>query len=65
MLKHWYAAHQKAVAGAVSAGITATAAAMLDGHIDGGEAITIVGAVLAAFGIVFATPKNKPTPPAA
>lgn len=53
----------KAVAGAAAAGATALTAALLDGHIDGGEFITIAAAVIGGFGVVFAAPKNKSTTP--
>lgn len=54
------AQYVKAVAGAAAAGAAALSAALLDGHIDGGELVTIFVAVLGAFGVVFASPRNVP-----
>lgn len=43
----------KAIAAALTAGAAALTAALLDGHIDGGELVTIIAAVIGAGGVVF------------
>lgn len=51
--------YAKAVAGGVAAGGAAVSAALLDGHVDLGEVVTIVGAVLVGAGLVGGV-KNAP-----
>jgi hypothetical protein len=51
----------KAVVGGVAAGAAATATAVQDGRMTPGEVVTIVVAVLGAYGITWATPNRAPT----
>jgi hypothetical protein len=51
----------KAVVGGLAAGTAATATAVQDGHLDLGEVVTIVVAVLGAYGITWAVPNRAPT----
>lgn len=53
----------KSLVAGVAAGSAAAAAAVQDGALVTGEVMTIVLAVLGAWGITYAVP-NKPTPPA-
>ena len=55
--------YAKAIAGALTAGLTAAATALTDGSIDPVESITIAIAVITALGVVWAVP-NGPTEPA-
>ena len=48
----------KAVVSGAAAGITATATAVQDGRLDLGEVVTIVVAVLGAYGITWAVPNR-------
>lgn len=56
--------YSKAIFGGAAAGVAALSAALLDKHIDLGEVVTIVGAVLGGAGIVGFSPTNA-TPKAA
>jgi hypothetical protein len=51
----------KAVVSGVAAGATATATAVQDGRVTPGEVVTIVVAVLGAYGITWAVPNRKAT----
>ena len=55
--------YAKAIAGAITAGLTAAATALTDGSVDPVEAITIAIAVITALGVVWAVP-NGPAKPA-
>jgi hypothetical protein len=51
----------KAVAAGVAAGAAATATAVQDGKVTAAEAVTIVVAVLGAYGVTWTVP-NRPDP---
>ena len=55
--------YAKAIAGAITAGLTAAATALTDGSVDPVESITIAIAVITALGVVWAVP-NGPAKPA-
>ena len=55
--------YAKAIAGAITAGLTAAATALTDGSVDPVESITIAIAVITALGVVWAVP-NAPAEPA-
>ena len=50
--------YAKAIAGAVTAGLTAAATALTDGSVDPVESITIAIAVITALGVVWAVPNT-------
>lgn len=50
----------KAITAGVAAGATAAATAVQDGQLTSGEGVTIVLAILGAWGITYAVP-NRPT----
>ncbi|EYT84012.1 hypothetical protein CF54_03940 [Streptomyces sp. Tu 6176] len=52
----------KAVIGGLAAGAAAAATAVQDGTLTTGEGVTIVLAILGAYGVTWAVP-NRPTPP--
>ena len=54
--------YAKAIAGALTAGLTAAATALTDGSVDPVEAITIAIAVITALGVIWAVPNvhNEP-----
>lgn len=49
----------KAVAGALAAGSAFLSQALLDGSVSANEGLGLVLAVLATFGVVYATPNDK------
>ena len=51
--------YAKAIAGALTAGLTAAATALTDGSVDPVESITIAIAVITALGVIWAVP-NEP-----
>lgn len=53
----------KAIAGAVTALVTIVVAAVLDGHIDGGEVALIIGGVAAVGAAVYAIKNPVKDPP--
>ena len=55
--------YAKAIAGALTAGLTAAATALTDGSVDPVESITIAIAVITSLGVIWAVP-NEPNEPA-
>ncbi|MGV4890423.1 hypothetical protein ACSR0Z_28165 [Streptomyces viridosporus] len=53
----------KSIVAGLAAGATATVTAVQDGVLDTGEGITIVLAMLGAWGITWAVPNKPSTPP--
>jgi hypothetical protein len=51
----------KAVVGGLAAGTAATATAVQDGRVTVPEVVTIIVAVLGAYGITWVTPNRAPT----
>ena len=52
--------YAKAIAGALTAGLTAAATALTDGSVDPVESITIAIAVITALGVIWAVPNKAP-----
>jgi hypothetical protein len=50
----------KSIVGGLAAGATAAVTAVQDGQLTSGEGVTIVLAMLAAWGIVFTVPNKQP-----